>query len=204
MEIFQAGIIKFEHINCCRLTTDKRTTEYKFEKLLDAFPQAVFKVVWWNVLVEIASAVYSADSGIEKQCLVDALDIGCVTAHPSMLMITWLLKEAKACIHGGHRAQVGFVLPCYDWFMADKYGTCEGLHAIWTIDKQEDQQLDKSLRQIKMRWDHCKLKAAYFCFFATIPINQSIATALCFDNQRGTLQTQASSTCGVEALKVPA
>ncbi|KAG8045824.1 hypothetical protein GUJ93_ZPchr0008g14044 [Zizania palustris] len=43
MEIFQAGIIKFEHINRRRLTTNKRTTVYKFEKLLDAFPQAVFK-----------------------------------------------------------------------------------------------------------------------------------------------------------------
>uniref|UniRef100_J3KWR7 DUF3730 domain-containing protein n=2 Tax=Oryza brachyantha TaxID=4533 RepID=J3KWR7_ORYBR len=43
MENFQAKIIKFEHINRRRLATDKITTVHKFEKLLEAFPQAVFK-----------------------------------------------------------------------------------------------------------------------------------------------------------------
>lgn len=43
--------------------------------------------VWWNVLVEVAAAVYSADNGIKKQWLLDALDIGCVTAHPSTVNV---------------------------------------------------------------------------------------------------------------------
>jgi hypothetical protein len=43
--------------------------------------------VWWNVLVEVATAVYSADNGIKKQWLLDALDTGCVTAHPSTVYV---------------------------------------------------------------------------------------------------------------------
>ncbi|CAO2193844.1 unnamed protein product [Urochloa humidicola] len=43
MENLQDEIVKFEHINRCRVTTDKRVAVHKFEKLLDVFPQAVFK-----------------------------------------------------------------------------------------------------------------------------------------------------------------
>ncbi|GJN05690.1 hypothetical protein PR202_ga23343 [Eleusine coracana subsp. coracana] len=43
MENFQDEIIKFEHINRRRVITDKRVAVHKFEKLLDVFPQTVFK-----------------------------------------------------------------------------------------------------------------------------------------------------------------
>ncbi|VAH57363.1 unnamed protein product [Triticum turgidum subsp. durum] len=55
--------------------------------------------VWWNVLVEVAAAVYSADNGIKKQWLLDALDIGCVTAHPSTALRFVGLLCGSCCIY---------------------------------------------------------------------------------------------------------
>ncbi|ONM29760.1 Protein RST1, partial [Zea mays] len=43
MEHLQDEIIRYEHINRRRVTTDKRTAVHKFEKLLEVFPRAVFK-----------------------------------------------------------------------------------------------------------------------------------------------------------------
>ncbi|XP_051222968.1 protein RST1 isoform X1 [Lolium perenne] len=55
--------------------------------------------VWWNVLVEVATAVYSADNGIKKQWLLDALDTGCVTAHPSTALRFVGLLCGSCCIY---------------------------------------------------------------------------------------------------------
>uniref|UniRef100_A0A0D9UX89 DUF3730 domain-containing protein n=1 Tax=Leersia perrieri TaxID=77586 RepID=A0A0D9UX89_9ORYZ len=55
--------------------------------------------VWWNVLVEVATAVYSADSRMKKQWLLDALDIGCVTAHPSTVLHFVGLLCGSCCIY---------------------------------------------------------------------------------------------------------
>ncbi|PNT70012.1 hypothetical protein BRADI_2g04280v3 [Brachypodium distachyon] len=55
--------------------------------------------LWWNVLVEVAAAVYSADNGIKKQWLLDALDISCVTAHPSTALRFVSLLCGSCCIY---------------------------------------------------------------------------------------------------------
>uniref|UniRef100_A0ACD5VJS0 Uncharacterized protein n=1 Tax=Avena sativa TaxID=4498 RepID=A0ACD5VJS0_AVESA len=55
--------------------------------------------IWWNVLVEVAAAVYSADNGIKKQWLLDALDTGCVTAHPSTALRFVGLLCGSCCIY---------------------------------------------------------------------------------------------------------
>ena len=49
--------------------------------------------VWWNVLVEIAAAINSDENSIKRQWLLDALEIGCVTAHPSTVTIHDVLLE---------------------------------------------------------------------------------------------------------------
>uniref|UniRef100_A0A0E0FGU3 DUF3730 domain-containing protein n=1 Tax=Oryza nivara TaxID=4536 RepID=A0A0E0FGU3_ORYNI len=55
--------------------------------------------VWWNVLVEVAGALYYADSRMKKQWLLDALDIGCVTAHPSTVLHFVGLLCGSCCIY---------------------------------------------------------------------------------------------------------
>lgn len=55
--------------------------------------------VWWNVLVEVAAAVHSADNAIKKQWLLDALDTGCVTAHPSTALRFIGLLCGSCCIY---------------------------------------------------------------------------------------------------------
>lgn len=49
--------------------------------------------VWWSVLVEIAAAIHSAENCIKRQWLLDALEIGCVTAHPSTVIIQDVMLE---------------------------------------------------------------------------------------------------------------
>uniref|UniRef100_A0A0E0JEK9 DUF3730 domain-containing protein n=1 Tax=Oryza punctata TaxID=4537 RepID=A0A0E0JEK9_ORYPU len=55
--------------------------------------------VWWNVLVEVAGALYYADSRMKKQWLLDALDIGCVTSHPSTVLHFVGLLCGSCCIY---------------------------------------------------------------------------------------------------------
>ncbi|XP_062193776.1 protein RST1 isoform X2 [Phragmites australis] len=55
--------------------------------------------VWWGVLVEIAAAIYSAENSIKRQWLLDALDIGCVTAHPSTVLRFVGLLCGSCCIY---------------------------------------------------------------------------------------------------------
>uniref|UniRef100_A0A0A9DER8 Uncharacterized protein n=1 Tax=Arundo donax TaxID=35708 RepID=A0A0A9DER8_ARUDO len=55
--------------------------------------------VWWSVLVEIAAAIKSAENGIKRQWLLDALDVGCVTAHPSTVLRFVGLLCGSCCIY---------------------------------------------------------------------------------------------------------
>ncbi|XP_020405686.1 protein RST1 isoform X4 [Zea mays] len=55
--------------------------------------------VWWSVLVEITSALNSAENIIKRQWLLDALDIGCVTAHPSTVLCFVGLLCGSCCIY---------------------------------------------------------------------------------------------------------
>ncbi|KAF8704854.1 hypothetical protein HU200_031092 [Digitaria exilis] len=55
--------------------------------------------VWWSVLVEIAAAINSAENSIRRQWLLDALEIGCVTAHPSTVLRFVGLLCHSCCIY---------------------------------------------------------------------------------------------------------
>ncbi|KAG2586760.1 hypothetical protein PVAP13_5NG075481 [Panicum virgatum] len=55
--------------------------------------------VWWSVLVEIAAAINSDENGIKRQWLLDALEIGCVTAHPSTVLRFVGLLCDSCCIY---------------------------------------------------------------------------------------------------------
>ncbi|KAJ1282422.1 hypothetical protein BS78_03G050600 [Paspalum vaginatum] len=55
--------------------------------------------VWWSVLVEIAAAIDSAENSIKRQWLLDALDIGCVTAQPSTVLRFVGLLCGSCCIY---------------------------------------------------------------------------------------------------------
>ncbi|RCV24849.1 hypothetical protein SETIT_5G119500v2 [Setaria italica] len=55
--------------------------------------------VWWSVLVEIAAAINSVENSIKRQWLLDALEIGCVTAHPSTVLRFVGLLCDSCCIY---------------------------------------------------------------------------------------------------------
>ncbi|RLM92306.1 protein RST1 [Panicum miliaceum] len=55
--------------------------------------------VWWSVLVEIAAAINSVENSIKRQWLLDALEIGCVTAHPSTVLHFVGLLCDSCCIY---------------------------------------------------------------------------------------------------------
>ncbi|GAB2284260.1 hypothetical protein Dimus_018726 [Dionaea muscipula] len=62
--------------------------------ILDTQPQGV-----WDVLVEFASAVQSAEESVKRQWLVDVLQISCVTKYPSTALQFLGLLTGTCCIY---------------------------------------------------------------------------------------------------------
>ena len=59
--------------------------------LLFSTPQSSIQL--YNHFLQIAAAINSDENGIKRQWLLDALEIGCVTAHPSTVTIHDVLLE---------------------------------------------------------------------------------------------------------------
>ncbi|XP_072999773.1 protein RST1 isoform X2 [Typha latifolia] len=71
----------------------------ELEKLKTCILNARTEGIWWNVLVEVAAAVSTAEGSIKRQWLLDALEISCVAEYPSTALRFVGLLSGGCCIY---------------------------------------------------------------------------------------------------------
>lgn len=88
-----------------KLVQSKIMIQLKFSSLLDI----------WDVLIEIVAALHHAEGGIKRQWLIDAVEISCVSSHPSTVSLNVNILSIKRdysflCVEIGYSPSTGHYL----------------------------------------------------------------------------------------------